>query len=99
MVTLRTPCYGVILKLGVVDDVRTYNTKCDLLLRIAQKVRQSLDNEDGKQILANIRTLRGRFEPEVVAKENALKAWRTKAVARAGKAQGVYGSSHWLRAA
>ena len=60
-----------------------------MLIRIAHEVGQLLDNEDGKQILANIRTLRERFEPEVVAKEDALKARRTKAAARAGKARSI----------
>jgi hypothetical protein len=42
-------------------------------------VARALDNEEGKQILTNIRMLRQTFEPEVVAKEDALKARRAKA--------------------
>lgn len=49
------------------------------LMRSAHEVRKSLNNEEGKQILANIRTLRERFEPEVLAKEDALKSRWAKA--------------------
>ncbi len=77
--THRTQCDGVILGLGVVSDVRTNNTKHDTLMRIAHEVGQLLDNEDGKQILANIRTLRERFEPETLVKERAAKPRLAKA--------------------
>lgn len=90
---------NVAILLGVVDDVRTNRTKYDMLKQIAHEVRQSLDNEDGEKILANIRTLRETFEPEVVAKEDAEHARRAKAFARVGRARGAYGSSRWRRAA
>jgi site-specific DNA recombinase len=66
--------------LGDVDDVRTFHTKYDKVIRVAHEVARSLDNEEGQQILANIRTLRQRFEPEVFGKENPLKARSAKAV-------------------
>jgi hypothetical protein len=73
-----TRSYIVLHKLGVIDDVRTFNTKYDKVKRVAHEVARSLDNEDGKQILANIRTLRQRFEPEVLAKDEPVKAHRAK---------------------
>jgi hypothetical protein len=36
-------------QLGVVDDVRTNNTKHDMLMHIAHEVGQMLNDEDGKQ--------------------------------------------------
>lgn len=54
---------------GVVDDVRTFNTKCDKLLRVMHKVRLLMNNEVGAQILRNIKTLRERFEPETIVKK------------------------------
>jgi site-specific DNA recombinase len=51
-------------RLRVVDDVRTFDTRYDQLSRIAHKVRHSMDNEDGKQILRNIKILREQFEPQ-----------------------------------
>jgi DNA invertase Pin-like site-specific DNA recombinase len=71
-------------QLGVVGDVRTNNTKHDMLMRIAHEVGQMLNNEDGKQILANIRTLRDRFEPEMLA--NASKSRRAKAASKGYRA-------------
>lgn len=50
-----------------------------MLKRIAHEARQLLDNEEGEEILANIRTLRETFEPEVVAKEDAEHVRRAKA--------------------
>ena len=75
------------LNVGVVDDVRTNNTKHDTLMQIAHEVRQSLDNEDGQQILTNIWTLRERFEPEVVANENASRSHPVKIVKAAYRAR------------
>jgi len=72
--------------LGVVDDVRTNNTKHDTLMQIAHEVRQSLDNEDGQQMLANIRTLRAHFEPE--AKEKASRPRPAKVAKGAYRARG-----------
>jgi len=83
--------------LGVVDDVRTNDTKRDMVMRIVHEVRQSLSDEDGKEILANIRTLRERFEPETVAKEQALKARRAKAAIRVYRVRGAYASSRLPR--
>jgi hypothetical protein len=60
-----------------------------MLKQIAHDVRHSLDNEDGEKILANIKTLREKFEPEIVAKEDAERARRVKAFARVGRARGV----------
>ena len=55
--------------LGVVDDVRTFDAKRDNVLRIANEVRRTLDTDEGRQILQNIRSLRDRFEPEALAKD------------------------------
>ena len=49
-----------------------------MLKQVAHEVRQSLDNEDGDKILADIRTIREKFEPEVVVKEDAQKTRRAK---------------------
>jgi len=86
------------LHLGVGDDVRTNHTQYDMLKRIAHDVRQSLDDEDGEMILANIRTLRETFEPEVVAKEEAERARRAKTDSKGRRARGVYAPSRWHRA-
>jgi site-specific DNA recombinase len=75
-------------QLGVGDDVRTNNTKHDTLMRIAHEVAQLLRDEDGKQILANIRTLRERFEPKILAKEDASKPRRAGAATRGYRARG-----------
>jgi site-specific DNA recombinase len=87
--TVIQMAHEVLLELGVGDDVRTFNTRCDEVIQIAHEVRRSLDNEDGKRILANMRTLRERFEPEVVAKEDAEQARREKAAARVCRARGA----------
>ncbi len=54
--------------LGVVDDVRTLRGQ---FARMAKRIWLSVQDEDGQRILQNIRVLRERFEPEVVAKEKA----------------------------
>jgi site-specific DNA recombinase len=87
------------LLLGVDDDVRTKHTKYDMLRQIAHEVKQSLDNEEGERILANIRTLRERFEPDAMAKEDAERARRAKAASRGHRVRGVYAPSRWRRAA
>ena len=87
------------LHLGVGDDVRTNHTQYDMLKQIAHDVRLSLDNEDGEEILANIRTLRETFEPEVVAKEDAERARRAKADSRGRRGRGAYAPYRWRRAA
>lgn len=86
---------------GVVDQVRT---KCpvgkkrwfDDLVVASAALR---DTEQGEKALANIRTLRLRFEPEVVAKEDAGRARRAKALARVGRVRRAGGPYPWLPAA
>ena len=56
-------------QLGVIDDVRTNNTKHDTMMRLSHEVGQMLSEQEGKQILANIRMLRERFEPEALVKK------------------------------
>ncbi len=80
-------------RLGVVDDVRTLRGK---FARLVKRIWRSVQDEDGQRILQNIKALRERFEPEVVAKEDALRYRRAKAAARASRARGAYGSSHRL---
>jgi hypothetical protein len=53
--------------------------------RLAKKIWRDVQDEDGQHILKNIRVLRERFEPEVVAKEVA-----SKQHPRARVAKGVY---------
>lgn len=62
--------------LRVIEDVRTLDGK---RTEWAQEVRCELQTEDGQQILQNIRLLRRRFEPEVVAKDVAFRSRRGKA--------------------
>jgi hypothetical protein len=57
-------------QLGVVDDVRTLPGN---FTNLAKEILSALQDEDGQRIIQNIRVLRERFEPEVVAKEQALK--------------------------
>jgi site-specific DNA recombinase len=64
--------------LGVVDDVRTFHTKYDKVRRVAYQIARSLDNEEGKMILANIKLLRQGFEPEILTKEDERKARRAR---------------------
>jgi hypothetical protein len=64
---------------GVVDDVRILRGK---VARLALKVWRSVQDEDGQRILQNIRVLRQRFEPDVVAKEEAAKKPRRAKVAK-----------------
>jgi hypothetical protein len=40
--------------------------------KLANEITQALKSDEGKEILKNIRTLRERFEPEVVAKEECF---------------------------
>lgn len=61
-----------------------------MLMQIAHKVGQLLDDEDGKQVRANIRVLRERFEPEILALQDAERARRAKAAARGHRAREVY---------
>jgi hypothetical protein len=67
--------------LGVVDDVRPLRRK---FARLAKRIWLSVLDEDGQRILQNIRALRERFEPEVVAKEKASRPRPAKA------AKGLY---------
>jgi hypothetical protein len=64
-------------------------------MRIAQEVGQMLREENGKQILANIRTLRERFEQEALLREKASKTRRAKAVLIGRRARGAHEPS-WL---
>jgi hypothetical protein len=56
--------------LGVGDDVRT---SLGEFSRLAKRILSALRDDDGQRILKNIRVLRERFEPEVVAKERAAR--------------------------
>jgi hypothetical protein len=53
------------------------------------EITQALNSDEGREILKNIRTLRQRFESEVVAKEDAAKARKAKAATTACKARGA----------
>lgn len=70
-----------ITQLGVDDDFRTLNGK---RAEWAQEVSRELQTEEGEHILQNIKALRQRFEPEVVAKEKASRPRPAKVV------KGVY---------
>ena len=72
----RTERAGRVEVLGVVDDVLTNKTKYDVLMQIVHEVQRPLDDDDGKRILANIKTLRERFEPKLVAKEKGRRSSR-----------------------
>jgi len=50
------------------------------------EITEALNSDEGREILKNIRTLRERFEPEVMAKEDAAKARKAQAGIRAYKA-------------
>jgi hypothetical protein len=82
--TSKTP-----LQLGVGDDVRTFNTKKYIVPKLVMEITQALKSDEGREILKNIRTLRQRFEPEVMAKEDAAKARKARVMTRAYKAQGA----------
>lgn len=70
-----------------------------MLMRIAHEVTRMLDDEDGKQILANIRTLRQTLEPEALALQDAERVRQAKAAARVRRVRGAYGPSGWPLAA
>ena len=72
-------------QLGVIDDVRTNCRKSNKrwLNRMIKETADMRHTENGQPILHNIRLLRQRFEPTVVAKEDTEKARRTRAAARA----------------
>jgi hypothetical protein len=61
--------------------------------KLANEITQALKSDEGKEILKNIRTLRERFVPEVVAKEDASRARRAKVAKGAYRARG--GSASW----
>jgi hypothetical protein len=67
--------------LGVGDDVRTLRGN---FAGLAKTILDYAQTEEGQHVFHNIRALRNRFEPEVVAKERALKKPR-----RAKAATGV----------
>ena len=67
-------------RLGVVDDVRTRRIGRKRWLRnILKKIRAELAEPECEDLIDNIRTLRERFEPEALAKEDAERARRAKA--------------------
>lgn len=70
--------------LGVVDDVRTLRGN---FAKLAKRLLSTFQNEDGKLILHNIRVLRERFEPEVVAKEKASRPRQAKVAKGAYRAR------------
>jgi hypothetical protein len=85
-------CYAVlhsITQAGLVDDVRTFNTRCDQVRQIITDVRDALKTEEGELVLRNIRALRRKFEPEVMAERDAEDARRAKAAARFYRRLGV----------
>jgi hypothetical protein len=55
--------------LGIVDDVRTFNTKCDEVRKLVNDVRRALDDDEGKRILKNIKILREWFDQDVLGKQ------------------------------
>jgi len=68
--------------LGVVDDVRISRGH---FAGLAKTILDYAQTGEGLRVFHNIKTLRNRFEPEVVAKERALKKPR-----RAKASTGVY---------
>jgi DNA invertase Pin-like site-specific DNA recombinase len=72
--TAITPC-----QLGDVEDVRTFEAKCDEVRQIVNEVRRALDDDEGKRILNNIRILRERFEPDVLAARTTEHSRQAKA--------------------
>lgn len=66
--------------LGVDQDAKTLDTK---RAEWAQELLRELQTEDGEHILYNIKLLRQRFEPEVVAKEKASHSGQGTRVSRA----------------
>jgi hypothetical protein len=73
------------------EDVRTR-----WLVKILKKIRAALDEPECEGLLDNIRKLRERFEPEALAKEDAVRARRARAASRAYKARGGAALSQWL---
>jgi hypothetical protein len=72
-----------ITRLGVGDDVRTSRGK---FARLAKIVWRYSTTEEGLHTFKNIRHLRECWEPDVVAKEKALRS-RAKAAKRAYRPQ------------
>lgn len=72
-------------EVGVDDDVRTLQSKG---AEWAQDISRELQTEDGQRILHNIKLLRQRFEPEVVAKEEASRSRQAKVAKEAYRARG-----------
>ena len=54
-----------------------------------KRIWRSVQDEDGQRILQNIRVLRERFEPEVVAKEKASRPRPAKVAKGAYRARAV----------
>jgi site-specific DNA recombinase len=72
--------------LGVVDDVRTLRGK---FARLAKRIWRHAQTEEGQLVLHNIKTLRKRFEPEVVAKEKASRPRRANVAKGAYRARAI----------
>ena len=49
------------------------------MTKLASEIYQTLDDDEGRLVLNNIKVLRERFEPEVLAKEKAQKCRLAKA--------------------
>jgi hypothetical protein len=71
-------------RLGVGDDVRTLRGK---ITRMAKGIWHQMQDEDGQRTLQNIRVLRERFEPEVVAKEKSSRPHPAKVAKGAYRAR------------
>ncbi|MGY4282600.1 hypothetical protein ACVWXO_001820 [Bradyrhizobium sp. LM2.7] len=76
-------CANSATLLGVDEDVRTLNGKCAAW---SQKVWRELQTEDGQRISHNIKLLRARFEPEILAKEEISR--QVKVAKLAARARG-----------
>src|SRR5262245_17513471 len=75
--------------LGVGDDVRT--SRCRFA-RIAKIICRYSHTEEGTIVFNNIRALRERWEPEVVARESGSRLFQAKVAKRACKARGAVAS-------
>ena len=68
------------LRLGVVDDVRTFPLRRRRWLnQFIKEMSAVLSDDDGRRILHNIGILREHFEPEVVARERMSRSPRARA--------------------
>jgi hypothetical protein len=65
--------------------------------RFAKTILDYAQTEEGQHVFDNIRTLRNRFEPEVVAKEKASRSRRAKVAKGAYRARATDASCTKLR--